>query len=214
MSTIAIISRKGGAGKTTLAVHLAAAAERAERASLIIDLDPQGTACQWGEWRNHEPPEVIETIAPRLASKIEQANARGADLIVIDTPPHADSAATAAVEAADLVLIPCRPSGFDLAAVKATLRLAQLDRTPAYVLFMGGPPNAPKLIAEAGEQIEKMGGRVCPIVIPDRAAFRYATSLGQTVFDSEPHGKGAEEVMRLYEWTCEHVNMSTERNAA
>jgi chromosome partitioning protein len=60
---------------------------------------------------------------PRLAAKIEQATAQGAAFIVIDTPPHADSAASAAVEAADLVLIPCRPSAFDLAAIKTTASL-------------------------------------------------------------------------------------------
>src|SRR3546814_4354683 len=99
MPTIAIISQKGGAGKTTLALHLAAAAEDSGHTALVIDVDPQATASQWAAWRQDAPPVVIDSAPPRLAAKIEQATAQGAEFIVIDTPPHADSAASAAVEA-------------------------------------------------------------------------------------------------------------------
>ena len=100
MTTVAIISQKGGAGKTTLALHLAVAAQDAGRVSLIIDTDPQATASQWGSWREDKPPEVIDSPPPRLAAKVEQAQEQGAQFVVIDTPPHADSAARAAVETA------------------------------------------------------------------------------------------------------------------
>ena len=95
MPTIAIISQKGGAGKTTLALHLAAAAEDAGHTALVIDLDPQATASQWAAWRKDAPPVVIDSAPPRLAAQIEQARAQGAAFIVIATPPHADSAARA-----------------------------------------------------------------------------------------------------------------------
>ena len=107
--TVAIVSQKGGAGKTTLAIHLAAAATRAGQISLVIDTDPQASASQWAEWRQGAPPEIIDSAPPRIASKIEAASEQGAQLIVIDTPPHADLAASKAVECAELVLIPCRP---------------------------------------------------------------------------------------------------------
>ena len=145
MATIAIISQKGGAGKTTLALHLAAAAQDAGRVALIIDTDPQATASQWAAWRQEAPPEVIDSPPPRLAAKVEAAQGQGAELIVIDTPPHADSAARAAVEVADLVLIPCRPSAFDLSAIQTTAKLVQLLRKPAYVVFTAGAPNAPRV---------------------------------------------------------------------
>src|SRR3546814_20603359 len=88
MPTIAIISQKGGAGKTTLALHLAAAAEDSRHAALVIDVDPQATARQWAAWRPGAPPVVIDRAPPPLAAKIDQATREAASFIFIDPPPH------------------------------------------------------------------------------------------------------------------------------
>ncbi len=208
MPTIAVISQKGGAGKTTLAIHLAAAAQEAGRVALIVDTDPQATASQWASWRQDAPPEVIDSPPPRLAAKVAQALGQGADLIVIDTPPHADSAARAAVEVADLVLIPCRPSAFDLAAIQTTAKLVQLLRKPAFVVFTAGSPNAPRVYAEAGELVESYGTPACPIVLPDRAAYRHASAEGRTVIEAEPLGKAAKDIRDFYAWTCRQIDAS------
>jgi chromosome partitioning protein len=148
MTIIAIVSQKGGSGKTTLSVNLAAAAEAAGAIALIIDTDPQATASQWGAWRADKAPEVIDSAPPRIQAKVDAAQRQGATFIVIDTPPHADSAASRAVEVADLVLIPCRPSAFDLAAIKTTVSLVRLFDKPAYVVFTAGPPHAPRMYEE------------------------------------------------------------------
>jgi len=208
MPTIAIISQKGGAGKTTLAVHLAAAAQDAGTIALIVDTDPQATASQWAAWRQDKPPEVIDSPPPRLAVKIRQAREQGAQWIVVDTPPHADSAARAAVEVADLVLIPCRPSAFDLSAIETTAKLVQLLRKPAYVVFVAGPPNAFRVYQEAGELVESYGTRPCPLQIPDRAAYRHASAEGRTVMELEPAGKAAEDIRQIYKWVCRQVVVS------
>ena len=219
MPTIAIISQKGGAGKTTLALHLAAAAQDAGRVALIIDTDPQATASQWAAWRQDAPPEVIDSPPPRLAAKVEAAKGQGAEVIVIDTPPHADSAARAAVEVADLVLIPCRPSAFDLSAIQTTAKLVQLLRKPAFVVFTAGAPNAPRIYQEAGELVESFGTPPCPVTIPDRAAYRHASGEGRTVMEYEPSGKAAEDIRQFYTWTCRQVGLpvakpARKRNAA
>ena len=211
MPTIAIISQKGGAGKTTLAIHLAAAARDAGQVSLIVDTDPQATASQWAAWRQDQPPEVIDSPPPRLAAKVAQAMGQGAEVVVIDTPPHADSAARAAVEVADLVLIPCRPSAFDLSAIQTPAKLVQLLRKPAYVVFTAGAPNAPRVYAEAGELVDSYGTPPCPILVPDRAAYRHASAEGRTVMELEPAGKAAEEIRDLYKWTCRQLDMPTPR---
>lgn len=209
MPTIAIISQKGGAGKTTIAVHLAAAAELAGHAALVFDTDPQATASQWANWRGDKPPEVIESSPNTLATKVEAVRKGGAEFIVIDTPPHADSAASAAMQLADLILIPCRPSAFDLAAIQTTARLVQMFRKPAYVLFTAGSPNAPKLYTEATDAAGAFGLKTVPIHIADRAAFRHAVADGRTAMEIEPTGKAADEIDRLFKWTCETVNYRT-----
>lgn len=211
MPTIAIISQKGGAGKTTLALHLAAAGQDAGRAALVIDTDPQATASQWAAWRHDAPPEVIDSPPPRLAAKVAAAAGQGANLIVIDTPPHADSAARAAVEIADLVLIPCRPSAFDLSAIQTTSKLVQLLRKPAFVVFSAGPPNAPRVYQEAGELVEGYGTPACPIILPDRAAYRHASAEGRSVMELEPYGKAADEVRNIYKWICRQLDLPTPR---
>lgn len=212
MPTIAVISQKGGAGKTTLAIHLAAAAQDDGRVALIIDTDPQATASQWAAWRQDAPPEVIDSPPPRLAAKIAQAREQGAEVIVIDTPPHADSAARAAVEAADLVLIPCRPSAFDLSAIQTTAKLVQLLRKPAFVVFTAGPPNAPRIYEEAGALVDGFGTPPCPVLLPDRAAYRHASAEGRTVMELEPTGKAADEIRAIYTWTCRHIDTPTPRH--
>src|SRR5271169_2659981 len=100
MKILAIISQKGGAGKTTLAVHLAAAAAKAGHRSAVIDLDPQGTAASWGDRRQADGPEVVSGQAARLSVLIDAARAGGADLLVLDTAPNADQTALRAAQCA------------------------------------------------------------------------------------------------------------------
>lgn len=89
MKVVAVVSQKGGAGKTTLALHIAVAAEQAGLSAAILDMDPQGTAERWSEWRKEEPPAVAAAKATTLNRRLEQARAGEGDLVVIDTPPLA-----------------------------------------------------------------------------------------------------------------------------
>ena len=90
MEIYAILSGKGGTGKTTLAVHLAVAAERSGQTSVVIDLDPQGSATDWGHSRQAETPVVVAADPARLADILETAEANVVDVAVIDTAPHTD----------------------------------------------------------------------------------------------------------------------------
>ena len=209
MTTIAIVSQKGGSGKTTLSVNLAAAAEASGAIGLIIDTDPQAPASPWGAWRSDKAPEVIDSAPPRIQAKVGAAREQGATFIVIDTPPHADSAASRAVEVADLVLIPCRPSAFDLAAIRTTVSLVRLFDKPAFVVFTAGPPQAPRIYEEAAELVRGFGVEPCPRMVPDRAVYRHASAAGASVIEHEPDGKAVVEIMELYTWIIAHVDMST-----
>ena len=138
MWTIAVISQKGGAGKTTLSVHLAVAAHQQGYRVAVVDLDPQATARKWGDKRSSEP-EVVGDHAERLPQLIEAARANGADLLTIDTAPNADRASLAAARSADTILIPCRPAAFDLEAIEATSDLAAIAKKPAWVVLSSAP---------------------------------------------------------------------------
>jgi len=210
MQIVAIISQKGGAGKTTLAIHLGVAAAANGLLSLIIDTDPQATASKWGEWRGGSDPEVIDCAAHALLQrKLQQVAGMGAQFTVIDTPPHADIMAREACRAADLILIPCRPRAFDLDAIQTTADLVKASGKPAFVIFMAGPPRAPLLYADAGQLVQQLGLQVAPVTLPDRAAFHHSTERGKAAAEVEPGGKAADEVAALWAWLRQHVNTPT-----
>ena len=93
MEVIAVIAQKGGTGKTTLTLSLAVAAQRAGKTVAIVDLDPQATACNWGDRRNRDSPVIVSAQPARLPQVLRSAQEAGAQFVVIDTPPRAEQAA-------------------------------------------------------------------------------------------------------------------------
>ena len=210
MKIIAIISQKGGAGKTTLAVHLATAAAAAGHTAAIIDLDPQATACDFqGDRRTAAVPEVISGQAARLPALVTAAQQNGADFLVLDTAPNADQVVSLAARAADLVLIPCRAAAFDLEAIETTLMLAKATTKPAYVVLNAVPPRS-GIGREAAEGLAAHGARVAPHQLTHRAAFAHGVIDGRTAQEFEPQGKAAEEIEALYRWLCGVVDMPSD----
>lgn len=208
MITVSIISQKGGAGKTTLAIHLATAAHDAGIPTVIMDTDPQATASRWGKWRAGRDPDVIDCASHSLLpDKLAALERAGAMFAVIDTPPAADIMAREACRVASFLLIPCRPRAFDLDAVRTTAELAQASGKPAYVLFMAGPPRAALLYAEAERLIEQIGLKVAPVMLPERAAFHHSVAGGKTAPELEPIGKAADDVAALWAWVSKHDSL-------
>lgn len=207
MRTIAIISQKGGAGKTTLALHIAVAAELAGYSTVLLDMDPQGTAEAWSEWRKEAPPVVIPAKTATLSRTLEKAALHGAGIIVIDTPPLAEAEARAAAKIADLVLVPCRPNAFDIHSIKTTTDLTRFAAKPAFAVFNAGPVAASRLYTETAELVTEIGLKVGPFRLSERAAFRHATGSGQAAQEIEPKGKAAGEVESLWQWICQQIGM-------
>lgn len=206
--SIIIISQKGGAGKTTLAIHLPTAAQEAGLATVILDADPQATASRWGKWRSGRDPDVIDCASHSLlADKLEKLARAGADFAVIDTPPAADIMAREACRAADLLLIPCRPRAFDLDAVRTTAELARASGKPAFVVFMAGPPRAAVLYAEARALVDRIGFQVAPVMLAERGAFHHSVAEGKAAQELEPGGKAAEDVAALWNWVAKQVSV-------
>lgn len=206
MSVIAIVSQKGGSGKTTLALHLAASATQAKRPACIVDTDPQATAAAWGDWRGDFLPIVVTSPPARLAKTIERARGQDAiEVVVIDTPPHAEAAMREAIKAADLVLIPSRPRAFDLHALEGVAEMLSSSATPAYVVFNAVPGGATRQVAEAGKAAEALGLQVCPVSFGERADFHKSSAKGEVASEVDAEGKAAMEAKKLWKWVAKQL---------
>jgi chromosome partitioning protein len=199
MKTIAIISQKGGAGKTTVAIHLAVAAEQCGLRTAVFDLDPQASATSWADKRHTPSPAVVAAQAPRLPTLLAQAAAQAADLVMIDSAPNADAASLAAARCADVILIPCRPAAFDLDAIGTTLNLAALAHKPAWVLLNAVPPQG-RQGEEAAGALAQGGVQVVPLALHHLVAFAHAVNDGRTAQEYAPGSRAADEVESLFAW--------------
>ena len=195
MKTVALISQKGGAGKTTLAVHLAAAAAERGRV-LLMDVDPQGSAMEWANRRGDKAPDVTAAHPATIGKEIERARAEGYDLVILDTAPHADHVALQAARAVDMVVVPCRPATFDIAAISATLDLCKLANKHSVVVLNAAPIRS-KVVDEAADAVRERGGTVSPVVIRQRVAFQHCLIDGRTAAEFEPDGAAASEIAEL-----------------
>ena len=209
MKTLAIISQKGGVGKTTLAVHLAVTAQLRGLQALLIDLDPQSSAEEWGDSRDADTPTVVPGKASRLPKMLDAAHREGAQLAIIDTAPHSQSEALDAARAADFILVPCRPAVFDLRAIKNSAKVIELAGQPAAAVLNGTKPRSSKN-QEARDVIEGLGLTVAPVLIGDRVAFSNAVIDGRTAEEYEPGGKAAQEIDRLYIWFTQQIGLNHE----
>lgn len=201
MKTLAIISQKGGSGKTTLAVHLAAYAVGKKVKTALIDLDPQASAYKWNERRTDDDPkspklDAIKGTVAQLGGFLQLAEHNGIALVIIDTAPHSNSAAAIVAQRADFVLMPCRPALFDLDAIASTVEIVTSAATPAAVVLNAAPRG--KLVDEARAALEGQGITVLPSIIYQRAAYSHAVIDGRAVHEYEPQGKAAEEITHLY----------------
>lgn len=199
MNVVAILSEKGGAGKTTLAVHLATAAKLAGLGVAILDLDPQGSAYAWAE-RRSEPPEA-QAIAPvALAGWLDKLRQAEAELVVLDTGRDANNAGYTAAKAADLILIPLRPGGFDLLALGRTLDLCKLAGKRPYIVLNALRPGSIRAEAEARDALAGLECELAPFVLHDRADYRHASVAARSAQEIDPSGKAAAEITAAFAW--------------
>lgn len=212
MKTLAVMSQKGGSGKSTLALHLATEAASRGRKVLLLDLDPQGNLVGWAQRRGNElPPDVDAIHVAKLQAELAAAKAEGVDLVVLDTAPNADRPSVQAAEAADLVLVPCRPAQFDLDAIRATLATVRLTRRPHRVVLNAAPIRS-RVVDEAIAVIGREGGQVSPVIVRQRVAFQHCLTDGRTAAEFESGGAAAQEIANLHDdvMKCLHDGTSTQ----
>lgn len=199
MKTVALISQKGGTGKSTIATHLAVCAERDRKRVAIFDIDPQASAYKWSQRRRSETPAVVKAAAVQLPTLVEQAQAQHADLIFIDTAGRSDIAAHHALQVADFILVPCRPSAADLDAIEDTIQLIHLSKGKRAAVILNAAPVRGSMADDARTAIAQHL-EVAPIVLCQRSAYSYAWIDGHSVEEYEPKGKAAAEIRSLYRW--------------
>lgn len=202
MRTIALLARKGGAGKTTIAIHMGVLAQATGRRVLFFDLDPQRSLAQWWHSRAAETPPLIETDARRLPELLHEASSEGYEVAVIDTPPAVtfDTAQVAVV--ADLVLIPLRPSILDVYSVEGTATVVKASKRPALLVL--NACIAPTIGGEAATTREArtaLAGLSLPVAeasLSQRLDFTRALNSGEAVTEFAPASRAAAEMERLW----------------
>lgn len=212
MKIIALISQKGGTGKTTTATSLAVAAVAAGYSTAIIDIDPQANAANWRDRRAEDgDPAVFATPAIRLPQQLAECRAAGADFVFIDTPGKSDSAAISAAKIADLVLIPAHHQAFDIETLAAVREVLDLAGKPAAAVVMNGiHPSAKSPVEKVRDWFgEDYGLAVAPAFLSHRAAYADAPTTGQAAQEIDPEGKAAQEIQALFAFVLDSTTANS-----
>lgn len=201
MNVVVFASRKGGSGKSTLAAHLAAHVHKSSRPCLLIDVDPQGSLTLWHKLRGTgEPP--LKTAVRGIDSIVRQAKQDGAEWVFIDTPPNMSGVVTEAIRAATLVVIPARPTVFDLAAIKETIAFARQLRKPYAVVFNAAPARREEvespLVTQARDALSALRVPVWGGQITNRANLILALAEGEGAREYDSDSRAAFEIARLW----------------
>lgn len=194
---ITVAQQKGGVGKTTVAAHLAVAWS-ARRKVALIDMDPQGSLSIWHEVRqaNGIQQPVFEQVAGHRVVQRARALAAENDIVVIDSPPHAQTDARLAIRCADLVVLPLQPSLLDLQALQATLALARDSATEA-VLVMNRVPARGRLFGDVSQRVQAMDLPLAKSTLGNRVAFAESMAHGRTATETHRRSRASEEVAAL-----------------
>ena len=197
MKTIVLANQKGGVGKTTLAAHIAVAAERAgDGPTVLLDTDPQASLAAWWNGREAATPAFAPSNLTELADKLQALHQAGYAYAFIDTPPAITDAIRLVMARADFVLIPTRPSPHDLRAVGSTVELA-LDANCAFAFTVTqAKPNTRLTIQTMAALSEH--GVVAPSIMHDRVDYAASMIDGRTVLEIDPKSRSAAEVAALW----------------
>jgi chromosome partitioning protein len=212
MRTIVLATQKGGSGKSTLAIGLAVAAMVEGHRVALVETDRQGTVSNWGRRRALAEPR-IEPAGSGV--DIERAlltlGRNGVTLAVIDTPATENDLTVSAIGAADLCLIPARPSPADIEAALPTLRTVRKLGKPFAFVLNQTPPRGGR-IGEAALALHSAGALALPYVV-QRIDHQDALGAGFGVTEFTPDGKAAAEIRELWRWVWQTVRKNDRERA-
>uniref|UniRef100_B0T0G6 ParA family protein n=1 Tax=Caulobacter sp. (strain K31) TaxID=366602 RepID=B0T0G6_CAUSK len=202
MKTLAVISRKGGAGKTTLAVNLALTSHLVGWKTMLADMDPQRSASDALRARGAAGPSLAETTAGKLFQARSQALHDAYDLMVIDTPVAPDADVALAVNSADLCVLVCRPTFLDIASVARSAEMVRRLGKSGLIVLNQAPSKRvglePVSVQKSVEALRFCGLPIAPIGLRSRAVYQQSIARGRSVVEWDPGNPAAQEISRLW----------------
>jgi chromosome partitioning protein len=197
---ITVVQQKGGAGKTTLTAQLAVGFLKAGLSVATIDIDPQGSLSLWYAARmaslGDDNALIHSQIQGWRLKKEADRLANECDIVLIDSPPHAESENTIAIRAADFVLVPVQPSPLDLWASRPTVQAIRNERAAALFVFNRVPPRA-LLTQEIANKLSDLGVPAAKQTLGNRVAYAASIAEGKGVVETAPSSTAAEEIIAL-----------------
>lgn len=196
---LTIANRKGGAGKSTCAAHLALEAVKNNLKTILVDLDPQKTLETWWNLRQEENPYLLDEIDPEnIEDFVTKLNRSDFDLCIIDTPGDTSINTSAGIKAADIVLTPTKPTPPDLSAIGRTIALINKYEKPFVFLVTQAVPNS-TLQFESSAVLSSFG-EVIPVIMTNRTSYAKAMNSGSSaVFEDKKALEEIEQIWRFIE---------------
>jgi chromosome partitioning protein len=197
--TIALVSQKGGSGKSSIAVHLAVAALRKKRSVMLLDLDPQASVMAWAKRRGEDDMAIASARSQEVPGLLSRAREQGADLAILDTPGRASIDAARVIGLADVVLVPCRVGVYDVEASVETAAEVQRSGVKRAAFVLNAVPTRGTRHEEARVALAALLP-VCPVELHHRVAYGDALNDGRSVEEMDPKGAAAGEIRALFQW--------------
>jgi chromosome partitioning protein len=204
---VAVLAQKGGVGKSMLARSLAVQGLLEGLRTAVLDADPQGTVVAWGRRRKLGAPTIIALGAQTITESIMDLAARGADLIVIDTPPHSQPIISMAATAADMALMVTGPYPEDLEQVGVAAGIVQSLGKPAGIILNKTPPKSHALTL-ARSALTAFQLPICPTALTHLVSHPYASAEGLTAQEREPASRAAAELAEVWAWMKKDILVS------
>ena len=196
------MSRKGGAGKTTVSVNLA-----------LADIDSQRSTMEALRGRPDVGSFLVTTTAAKLFTLSKECERNGCDLLIVDTAPTPEPDVVAAVNIADLCLAVARPTFLDLASVAQSLDLVRRLRKPGLAVLNQCPPARmgiePPAVLKAYEALRYAGLPVAPVALRARAAYQTALQLGVSLEEYGEDDKAAQEFGEFFTYVLAQLDEET-----